>query len=136
MTAVPQSNTVVSLLLSVILEAVLARGVFRSRQRHSHLRLLQALLLAQLPTVWLNEPTLWSSSSVAALTCGTLNISFLLCLRHGAKLPESRQRLAKAAHARLCCHVRAGLAYWGSCWLPPRTSHAAQILEDQPHSGG
>ena len=64
----PQSNTVVALLLSVVLEAVLARGVFRSRQHHSHLRLLQTLLLAQLPSVWLNEATLWSSSVIATLT--------------------------------------------------------------------
>jgi uncharacterized membrane protein len=68
MTGTPQSNTVVALLLSIILEAVLARGVFRSRQQHSHLRLLQALLLTQLPSVWLNEPTLWSSSVAAAIT--------------------------------------------------------------------
>ena len=68
MTGTPQSNTVVALLLSVTLEAVLARGVFRSRQQHSHLRLLQALLLTQLPSVWLNGPTLWSSSVIAALT--------------------------------------------------------------------
>lgn len=68
MTGSPQSNTVLALLLSVVLEAVLAKGVFRSRQQHSHLRLLQALLLAQLPSVWLDEPTLWSSSIIAALT--------------------------------------------------------------------
>lgn len=64
---------------AVILELVAARVIFLGKGRHSHLRLLQLILLLQLPSAWLSvRAGRIAPATVLAITCAPPPSSRLL----------------------------------------------------------